>query len=182
MKMENVAFTRLNYKSIMKKILFYIICLIAIVSCNSKRTLVDDLNKSIVDDSIRTINDTNAFCKQGRNLVYLLDPSCSVCISNYVMFLESLKFAKCNYDSLFTIVLNGNYLMNVEYYLGRDNIYRPGTERYIIDKDGKLTEYYNILSGNNGILLFDSGILMFCTTVYAYKFEKGRGLVSVNER
>ena len=72
--------------------------------------------------------------------------------------------------------------MNVEYYLGRDSIYRPETERYIIDDDGELTDYYNTLSDNNSILLFDGGKLLFYTTGFAYRFENGIGLVSINER
>ena len=97
-------------------------------------------------------------------------------------FLESLKYSVCNYDSLFTIVLNSNYLMNVEYYLNRDSIYRPETERYIIDNDGELTDYYYSFSGNYNILLIDGGNLAFCTTAYEYKYEKGIGLVSHNKR
>lgn len=165
----------------MKKVFFLIFCLFVFATCNSKRTLVDDLNESVADANQIEI-EAKAFDRQGRNLVYLLDPSCSVCIGNYTMFLESLKYSVCNYDSLLTIVLNSNYLMNVEYYLERDNIYRPETERYITDDDGALTEYYNALSNNNSILLIDSGKLLFCTTVFAYRFEKEVGLVSQNKR
>jgi len=165
----------------MRKTILHLICIIAFVACKNKRTLVDDLNASFADTNQIEIA-TKAFDKPGRNLVYLLDPTCSVCIANYTMFLESLKYSVCNYDSLFTIVLNSNYLMNVEYYLGRDSIYRPETERYIIDDDGELTDYYNTLSDNNNILLFDSGKLIFYTTVFAYRFENGIGLVSINER
>ncbi len=165
----------------MRKTILHLICIIAFVACKNKRTLIDDLNESFADANQIEIT-TKAFDKQGRNLVYLLDPSCSVCIGNYVCFLESLKNSVCNYDSLFTVVLNSNYLMNVEYYLGRDSIYRPETERYIIDDDGELTEYYNNLSGNNSISLFDGGKLIFYTTVFAYRFEKGVGLVSRNKR
>lgn len=161
----------------MKRTILYLICIIVFVACKNKRTLVDDLNESFADTNQIEIA-TKAFDKPGRNLVYLLDPSCSVCIGNYVCFLESLKYSVCNYDSLFTVVLNSNYLINVEYYLGRDSIYRPETERYIIDDDGELTDYYNTLSDNNNILLFDNGKLIFCTTVFAYRFEKKIGLVS----
>ena len=165
----------------MKRTILYLICIIVFVACKNKRTLVDDLNESFADANQIEIA-TKAFDKQGRNLVYLLDPSCSVCIGNYVCFLESLKYRSCNFDSLFTVVLNSNYLMNVEYYLGRDSIYRPETERYIIDDDGELTDYYNTLSDNNSILLFDGGKLLFYTTGFAYRFENGIGLVSINER
>lgn len=161
----------------MKKIIFGFFCLSLFAACNSNRTMVDDLNESIADDSIKIEFETQGFGKDGRNLVYLLDPSCSFCIANYTSFLESLGFSTCNYDSLFTIVLNGNYLMNVEYYLSRDSIYRPETERYIIDNEGTLTDYYYTLSNNNTILLFDGGKLIFTSSIWAYKFEEGVGLV-----
>ena len=160
----------------MRKTYLFIFYLFVFVACNNKRTLVDDINAAVTDLN-QTILETKEFDVQGRNLLYLLDPSCSVCIGNYTMFLESLRFSKCKYDSIFTIVLNSNYLMNVEYYLNRDSIYRPATERYIIDNNGDLTEYYNNLSSNNSILLIDGGKLAFYTTVFAYKFEKGLGLV-----
>lgn len=161
----------------MRNIYFLFVCLFLIVSCNYKYTLVEDLNVSIVDDSIATIADTNAFSRQGRNLVYLLDPSCSICIANYMTFLESLGCSTCIYDSLFTIVLNDNYLMNVEYYMERDSVFRPETERYIIDNEGTLTDYYYSISNNNTILLFDGGKLLFSSSVQAYRYEQGIGLV-----
>lgn len=143
--------------------------------------MVDDLNEASAD-IVQTVLEKKVFDSEGRNLVYLLDPSCSFCIVNYMMFVRSLNMAKCNYDSLFTIVLNGSYLMNLEYYLSRDSIYRPETERYIIDNEGALTDYYYTLSNNNTILLFDGGKLIFTSSVWAYKFELGVGLVSINER
>ena len=165
----------------MRKTYLFTICLLVFVACNTKRTMVDDLNESVARAGQLEI-DTKTFDKQGRNLVYLLDPSCSACIGNYMYFLESLNYKVCNYDSLFTIVLNSNYLMNVEYYLNKHNTYRPETEKYIIDNDGELTDYYYSFSGNDNILLVDSGKLTFCTTTYEYNFEKDVGLVSRNKR
>lgn len=162
----------------MGKIAFFTLCLLAFYACNNKRSIVDDLNESFADANQIEI-ETKAFDKQGRNLVYLLDPSCSFCVSSYFRFLKSLTIFKCNYDSLYTVVLDDNYLMNVEYYRQRDNI-QSENERYIIDKSGELTEYYHKLSGNNEIMLFDNGKLAFCTIAYEYKFEKGIGLVSQN--
>lgn len=160
----------------MKKILLSVFCLFVLGACNNRTTLVADINGGGAELS-QTKVDTNVFDKQGHNLVYLLDPSCSVCIGNYINFIESIGSPTCKYDSLFTIVLDGNYLVNVEYYLGREGVYRPENERYIIDDEGSLLEYYQDMSGNNDILLFDCGRLIFSTTVFAYRFEKGVGLV-----
>ena len=164
----------------MRKISLFIFCLLAFIACNNTPTIVDDLNESFADANQIEI-ETKAFDKQGRNLVYLLDPSCSFCVSNYFKFLNTLSIARCNYDSLYTIVLDDNYLMNVEYYRQRDNI-QSKNERYIIDNDGDLTESYNELSGNNSILLLDNGRVAFATNAFDYRFEEGKGLVSQNKR
>lgn len=161
---------------IMRNVFLLSFSLIVFASCNSKRTLVDDLNESIVADAMPAIADTNAFNKQIRSLVYLLDPSCSVCIANYMEFIESLNIGNCNYDSLFTIVLNGD-MMQVEYYMDRDNVKSPCNSRNIVDNEGDMTEFYYSLSEGNNILLFDGVRLLFCTSVFAYKYEPEIGLV-----
>lgn len=160
----------------MKNILLPFFFVVALVACNSKRTLVDDINDAASIPS-QIVVDTLVFNNQGRNLIYLLDPSCSVCIGNYIMFIKAVESSMCKYDSLFTIVLNDDYLIDVEYYLDRDGVCRPKNERYIIDNHGAMIEHYQKMSNNNDILLFDEGKLMFCTTVFAYRFDSGIGLV-----
>ena len=80
---------------IMRNVFLLSFSLIVFASCNSKRTLVDDLNESIVADAMPAIADTNAFNKQIRSLVYLLDPKEVSSVACYAMLVINLNSAQC---------------------------------------------------------------------------------------
>lgn len=160
----------------MRYLLFFIVVLFSVASCQNRQTLIDDLNEAKADTNQYKF-ETKGFDGQGRNLIYLLDPTCSVCIGDYVAFLMSLGCSDCKYDSLFTIISNGHHLIKVEYYLERDSVFRPETERYIIDDEGTLTDYYYSISNSNTILLFDGGKLVFTSSVQAYRYMPEVGLM-----
>lgn len=141
--------------------------------------MVDDFNNIVENNTVIEYSDIKAFNGKGRNFVYILDATCSVCVRNYCLFLKAMKSEELtlSYDSVYTIYMGDMLLLN--YTLKTNDFSKLPNERYIEDVEGELSEYYYELSGNNNVLFFVDNRLMYSASMYNYVYVKDVGIVPV---
>ncbi len=142
-------------------------CGILLPSCvEKKKTLIDEMNESSLDMVLSSIAiDEIIGMSEGRNIVYILDGTCSICIAKYVILCNSLESEVCQYDSLITVVNGWSDMMVANYNLKKSGIKRPEREKVIYDKDCKLSNSLYNISRNNCLMLFENRRLIYMSTI-----------------
>jgi len=163
----------------MKYILFSVVISVMLFACSAKETTVYQyLNKLTSNDTNLLINDSlyaSLKISSNRNLVFFLNASCSLCISDFVSFAKNINDYR--FDSLIVIASEVYDFIQTDYYLQRENITLPKNSRIIIDPKNKLfVEMANIYGDKNIFLIEDKRILYKNNTGY-FKYDKTYGYV-----
>lgn len=142
---------------------------ISLSSCTKELGFVEQINTATITNESTTLYNGILSINEGRNIVYVFDPSCSVCLAEYITF---CKYAsECLYDSLTTIVVNSKDMLLADFHLEKLNQQRPIHECVIYDTDKTISRaIYRISQGRN-VLLFDNHKLAFSCNMQEY-FKK----------
>jgi len=144
--------------------------IIGIFCCSCTRlkdkSFVDKLNAFSISDTSHVFSadvSETIKCPQGRNFLYVLDASCSVCIANYLQFIK--KVEELRFDSLIVVARESYDFAKVEYYLKETGLKHPQNMRIIMDpKNNIYNEFVNIYFDHNLFLLENKRILFSVNT------------------
>ncbi|MBR4265346.1 MAG: hypothetical protein IKQ46_04735 [Bacteroidales bacterium] len=162
------------------KLLFLISISFMIVSCDiNAEKLSEEFNSAEESNALYLkIEDSLPFVDKYRSIVYLLDASCSKCISSYLNFVTDFNINSYECDSLYTIVYGCNDLLLIDYYKRKFDIADIANERYIIDKNNWVAKFHSKVSDSN-IMLLDNGCILFYSNSFNYTLKEGVGLVKI---
>lgn len=153
----------------MKTCLWFITTLL-LISCTNPKNFVEQINTAIITSETPTLYGEVLNIDSNRNLVYIFDPSCSVCQAEYVTFCKYTP--QCQYDSLTTIVINSNDMLLADFYLDREKLQRPEHENVIYDTKSEISKTLYKLSQGRNVMLFENRKLIFNCNMQEYMFAK----------
>jgi hypothetical protein len=153
----------------MKSIVFLTSALLLIFACSKSMDFANDISTVVAKAECPALYGEILNIDNNRNLVYVFDPTCSVCQAEYVTF---CKYApQCRYDSLTTIVINSNDMLMADFYLDRENLHRPKHENVIYDTKSEISKTLYRLSEGRNVMLFENRKLIFSCNMQEYMFN-----------
>ena len=150
----------------MRTILPLITIIFLLSSCAKEPGFVERINTATITEESPTLYGEVLGIDGERNIVYVLDPSCSVCQAEYITFCEYAP--QCRYDSLTTLVVNSNDMLVADFYLEKSKLQRPSHERVIYDTDETISNTLYRLSQGRNVMLFENRKLTFCCNMQQY--------------
>lgn len=148
-----------------------VICfLLLLIGCTKQKEFVEQINTAVETIDNPTLYGEILNISNNRNLVYIFDLSCSVCLAEYLSF---CKYSDaCRYDSLTTVVINSNDMLTADFYLDRENLHRPKHENVIYDTKSEISKTLYKLSQGRNVMLFENRKLIFNCNMQEYMFAK----------
>ena len=143
---------------------------ILLISCSKEKNFVEQFNAAVITADCPTLYGEVLKIDNNRNMVYVLDPTCSICLAEYVEFCAYAPY--CKYDSLTTIVVNSTDMLMVDYYLEKAHLQSPMHENIIYDTDKTISNTLYSLSRGNNIMLFDNRKMIFSCSMQQYFNKK----------
>ncbi len=138
------------------------------VCCKKDYAFVEKINNAVSTIESPTLYGEVLNIDDNRNMVFILDESCSVCIAGYISFCKYTS--QCNYDSIATVVVHSKNMQTADYYLNKEKISRPLHENIIYDTKSEISRaLYRISQGRN-VLLFENHKLIFSCNMQEYLY------------
>ena len=147
-------------------ILSIAVAMLVFVSTAHSQPLVSALNAA----TEQTGGQVATYCPpmgNGRNLVYLLNPTDAASVSGYAVLIANLGFGQCRYDSLITVV-RGADMCAVDSQLEKAHVASPACERKLYDTTGRITRSLESAAQWNNLLLFENRKMIFSCRVQDY--------------
>ena len=142
--------------------------ILLLVGCSTRLGFVESVNSAKITAESPTLFSDVLNIDGRRNLVYIFDPTCSVCQAEYMAF---SKYAGiCFYDSLTTIVVNSDDMLLMNFYHEKDILQRPKHENVVYDSNAEISRMLYLLSRGRNVLLFEDRKLIFCCNMQDYMF------------
>ena len=152
----------------MKQIATYLL-VILLFSCTKEKGFVELLNTATTTNDSPMLYGEVLNIDNGKNMIYILDPTCSVCLVEYKTL---CKYAtQCNYDSITTIVINSDDMLIADFYLDREKLQRPEHENVIYDTKSEISKTLYKLSLGRNVMLFENRKLIFSCNMQEYMFN-----------
>ncbi len=146
-----------------------VLALLLMFACSKNLNFVNDISSAVANTECQTLYGEVLNIDNNRNLVYVFDPSCSVCQAEYVEFCKCAP--QCRYDSLTTVVVNSNDMLMADFYLNRENLHRPKHENVIYDTKSEISRTLYKLSQGRKVMLFENRKLIFSCNMQEYMFN-----------
>ena len=140
--------------------------ILLLASCAKEPGFVERIDTAVASEESPVLYGDMLSINDKRNIVYIFDPSCSVCIAEYIAFCEYAT--QCRYDSLTTLVVNSNDMLVADFYLEKSKLQRPSHERVIYDTDETISNTLYRLSQGRNVMLFENRKLTFCCNMQQY--------------
>ncbi|MCR5695501.1 MAG: hypothetical protein K6G73_00865 [Marinilabiliaceae bacterium] len=111
-----------------------------------------------------------------RRIIYLLNGECSICISDFLIFLE--HYSKHNItDSVLTVCMEARDNILVEYCRKKAEISLPNKHRYAFDLDCKISNKLMNISANSNLLVVQNDSIIFHCNMQSYQRDADDGEV-----
>lgn len=140
--------------------------ILLLASCAKEPGFVERIDTAVATEESPVLYGDLLSINDERNIVYIFDPSCSVCMAEYIAFCEYAP--QCRYDSLTTVVVNSNDMLVADYYLAESKLQRPSHERVIYDTDETISNTLYRLSQGRNVMLFENRKLTFYCNMQQY--------------
>ena len=143
--------------------------MISMFACAKEKGFVEKINTAVATTESPTLYGEVLNIDDGKNMVFIFDPTCSVCLVEY----KSLcKYAvQCDYDSLTTIVINSDDMLVADFYLEKAKICHPKHENVIYDTKNEIIHTLYRLSAGRNVMLFENRKLIFSCNMQEYMFN-----------
>jgi hypothetical protein len=151
---------------------FLLLCLlsISIIGCKKEKNFVEEINSAVLTGKNPIFYGEVINIDNKRNVVYILDPTCSVCLLEYKSFCKYVP--QIEYDSLTTIVVNSCDMLVVDSYLRKAKVKRPKYEQIIYDTDNYISRTLYRLSQGRNMMLFENRKLIFSCNMQEYMLNE----------
>ena len=110
------------------------------------------------------------------SLIYLLDLSCSKCMSKYFDFIQDVSNASYVVDSIYVIGYGSPDFSTIDFYASQASLSIPANEKRVIGDSKTIIGLYS-LTNNCNVIAVVGGQALFFTNIFNYSYDLNEGLI-----